>query len=137
MAELKTKAHDGNVRAFLDTIENEKKRREAHQLCDLFETATGLPAVMWGPAIVGFGHYHYKYESGREGDFFQAGFSPRKANFSLYFMPGIADYSKLLENLGKYKTAKSCLYITSIAQIDMGVLAEMIRRSIQATGSSG
>ena len=137
MAELKTKAHDGNVRAFLDTIENEKKRREAHQLCDLFETVTGLPAVMWGPAIVGFGHYHYQYESGREGDFFQVGFSPRKANFSLYFMPGISDYSEFLEKLGKYKTAKSCLYINSIAQIDMGVLAEMIRRSMQATGSSG
>lgn len=137
MADLKTKAHDGNVRAFLDTIGNEKKRHEAHQLCDLFETVTGLPAVMWGPAIVGFGHYHYQYESGRKGDFFQAGFSPRKANFSLYFMPGISDYSEFLENLGKYKTAKSCLYINSIAQIDIGVLSEMIRRSMQATGSRG
>ena len=137
MAELKTQAHDGDVRAFLDTIENEKKRQEAHQLCDLFETATGLPAVMWGPAIVGFGNYHYKYESGREGDFFQAGFSPRKANFSLYLMPSVSDYSEYLEKLGKYKTAKSCLYITSIANIDKAILKQMIRRSMQSTASSG
>jgi hypothetical protein len=92
---------------------------------------------MWGPAIVGFGHYHYKYESGREGDFFQAGFSPRKANFSLYLMPSVSDYSEYLEKLGKYKTAKSCLYITSIANIDKAILKQMIRRSMQSTASSG
>ena len=137
MAELKTQAHDGDVRAFLDTIGQEKKRLEAHQLCNLFELATGHPAVMWGPAIVGFGHYHYKYESGREGDFFQAGFSPRKSNFSLYFMPGISEYSDYLAKLGKYKTAKSCLYITSLDNIDMDVLEQMIRMSMQKTGKCG
>jgi len=131
MAEMKTKPHDGSVRAFLDQIETESKRRDAHALCDLFEKATGQPARMWGPAIVGFGEYHYKYESGREGDFLVVGFSPRKANFSLYLTTKPAEYDSILARLGKYKTAKSCIYINRLDQVDLAVLEELIRRSFQ------
>lgn len=132
MPELKTQKHDGDVRAFLDTIENEARRRDAHQLCDLFEKETGHPACMWGPAIVGFGDYQYKNTAGKANDFFVAGFSPRKANFSLYFVVKGADYAELLPQLGKYKTAKSCVYINKMEDVNLDVLASLIRSSITA-----
>lgn len=132
MPEIKTKQHDGDVRAFLDTIENEARRLDAHRLCDLFEKETGCPARMWGPAIVGFGDHRYMLANGKGNDFFVAGFSPRKANFSLYFVVKPEDYAELLPALGKYKTAKSCLYINKMTDVNPGVLGQMIRGSIAA-----
>ena len=135
MAELKTRPHDGDVRAFLDTIETESKRRDAHALCDLFEKATGQPATMWGPAIVGFGAYHYKYESGHEGDMCAVGFSPRKANFSLYLISKPDEFEPILARLGKYKRAKSCIYINKLDQVDLHVLEELVKISYLRTCS--
>lgn len=132
MPEIKTKQHDGDVRAFLDTIENEARRREAHQLCDLFEKETGRPARMWGPAIVDFGDYRYTLANGKGNDFFVAGFSPRKANFSLYFVVKPADYAELLPKLGKYKTAKSCVYLNKMTDVNCDALAQLIRESMAA-----
>lgn len=137
MAEMKTRLNDGDVRAFLDTVETEARRRDAHAMCALFEKATGQPARMWGPAIVGFGQYHYKYESGREGDMCVVGFSPRKANFSLYLITKPAEFDTILARLGKYKTAKSCIYINRLDQVDLGVLEELIRLSYQSTVDHG
>lgn len=131
MAELKTKPTDANVSEFLNAIADDQKRADALTLCALFEKVIGVPPKMWGPAIVGFGQYHYKYESGQEGDWFIAGFSPRKANFSLYIMPCMdAGYADFLSRLGKHKTGKSCLYLTKLQQIDLDVLQEMLRHCV-------
>lgn len=131
MAELKTKANEGDVTAFLNTVEDEKKRKDCFEVLKLMQDVSGEEPKMWGPAIVGYGKYHYKYESGHEGDFFRTGFSPRKANLTLYIMAGFDRYEKLMQNLGKYKTGKSCLYIKSLADIDRKVLRELIQASLE------
>jgi hypothetical protein len=131
MAENKTKATDESVEAFINKVESEQKRVDAKKLVKLFEKLTGEPPVMWGPSIIGFGQYHYKYESGREGDFLMAGFSPRKTALTLYIMAGFSKYEEQLKKLGKFKTGKSCLYIKKLADVDMDVLSEMISDSIQ------
>ena len=130
MAELKTKKNDGDVHAFLSSVENERRRKDAFAVLGLMEKVTGLKPEMWGPSIVGFGSYRYKYESGREGDWFLVGFSPRKQNLALYIMSGFAEYEDLLQKLGKHKTGKSCLYVNKIEDIDTDVLVELIRRSV-------
>ena len=89
-----------------------------------------MKPAMWGGSIIGFGSYHYKYDSGREGDWFVTGFAPRKQNTVLYIMPGFANYQELLGSLGKYKTGKSCLYLNTLADVDLAVLAELVRRSV-------
>ena len=129
MAELKTKANDGDVRAFIDAVADETRCRDAHALCDIFERLSGEKPRMWGPAIIGFGHTNLKYASGRELAWFVAGFSPRKASLSLYLDCAIVNYADLLTRLGKHKTGKGCLYVDKLAQVDLGVLEEMIRRS--------
>jgi hypothetical protein len=131
MAELKTKLNDGDVHAFLNSISDEKKRQDSFAILKLMQEATNAKPKMWGDSIVGFGSYHYKYASGREGDWFLAGFSPRKQNLTLYIMPGFEKYETLLNKLGKHSTGKSCLYIKKIEDVDLDVLKELVERSVQ------
>ena len=131
MAELKTKPNDQSVTGFLNEVTDEKKRRDCFTILDIMKQITQEEPVMWGDSIVGFGSYHYKYASGREGDWFLTGFSPRKQNLTLYIMSGFSGYEKLLAQLGKYKTGRSCLYIKKLEDIDMDVLREMITQSIE------
>jgi len=122
----KTQENDEDVAVFLESVENPKRRADAAAVLALMARITGLPAKMWGASIIGFGSYHYKYESGREGDSLRVGFSPRKANLVIYIMPGYTDYSEILGRIGKYKKGKSCLYINKLADVDMAVLEELI-----------
>ena len=115
---------------FVDTIESEAKRSDARVLVELMRAATGCEPKMWGASIVGFGRYHYKYESGREGEFMLVGFSPRKAKHSLYIMAGFESVDDIMARLGKYKTGKSCLYVNKLADIDLVVLRELIDQSL-------
>ena len=131
MAELKTKPTDGSVEAFLNRIPDETKRQDAFTVLELMRQATQEEPVMWGDSIVGFGSYHYKYASGREGDWFLIGFSPRKQNLTLYIMDGFDGYDELLQALGKHRTGKSCLYLKRLAQIHLPALEELIQRSVQ------
>lgn len=131
MAELKTQPNDGNVEAFLNAVENDQKRQDSFTILELMKTLTGEEPKMWGPSIVGFGSYHYKYASGREGDFLRIGFSPRKQNLTLYIMPGFDRYEDLLQRLGKHKTGKSCLYIKKLADVDQEVLKELMEQSLR------
>src|SRR5688500_15381862 len=131
MAENKTQATDQSVDAFINSIEDEKKRKDSQQVVDMMREAMAVPPQMWGESIVGFGNRHYKYETGREGDTFIMGFAPRKQYLTLYVLPyeldeGTAD---LLGKLGKHKTGKSCLYIKKLDDVDLGVLKELIERS--------
>ena len=130
MAELKTKPNDGDVRAYLNNVANEKKRQDSFKILELMQKVTGEEPKMWGDTIVGFGSFHYKYASGREGDWFLTGFAPRKQNLTLYITPGFERYDDLMQSLGKHKTGKSCLYINKLEDIDLGVLEELIRQSI-------
>ncbi|MEM1132906.1 MAG: DUF1801 domain-containing protein [Pseudomonadota bacterium] len=133
MAENKTQENDGDVNAFIDAVEHDGRREDARVLLDLFHKITGVEPKMWGSSIIGFGSYHYKYESGREGDMCRTGFSPRKANLSLYIMGPYCDdetrvkRDALLEKLGKHKMSKACLYITRLKNVDMAVLEQLIR----------
>lgn len=130
MAELKTKPNDGDVLALLNGVEDSQKKSDCFELLDLMKEITGVDPIMWGGSIVGFGSYHYKYASGREGDWFLAGFSPRKQNISIYIMAGFSQQTDLLEKLGKHKTGKGCLYIKRLSDIDRAVLKTMIQRSV-------
>jgi hypothetical protein len=131
MAELKTKPNDRSVEDFLDGVTDDKKRQACYTILDIMKQATKSEPVMWGDSIVGFGTYHYKYASGREGDWFLTGFSPRKQNLTLYIMSGFSEYDALLSKLGKFKTGKSCLYINKIEDIDLSTLKELIQRSVR------
>lgn len=133
MAELKTKESDASVDEFLESIEDEQKRGDAKKLRTLMEEVTGTPAKMWGGNIIGFDTYHYKYASGREGDWMVTGFSPRKNNLTLYLMDSYEfdAHKDSLAKLGKYKTGKSCLYIGSLADVDMVVLRGLITNSVK------
>ncbi len=130
MTELKTQRNDGDVRAYLDSVENKRRREDALALLDLMGEITGEPAEMWGGSIVGFGSYHYVYDSGREGDWFLTGFAPRKASMTLYIMPGFEHYDDLLARLGKHKIGRSCLYINKLADVDMDVLRDLVAESV-------
>ncbi|MCA9903026.1 MAG: DUF1801 domain-containing protein [Anaerolineae bacterium] len=129
MAENKTKANDKSVQTFLDSIDDDKKRQDSMALLDLMREATGAEPQMWGESIVGFGSYHYKYASGREGDSFLAGFSPRKQALTLYIMAGFDEYDALMRKLGKYKTGKACLYVKKLEDVDVDTLKELVTRS--------
>lgn len=131
MAEPKTKRTKASVSAFLKTITDEGKRDDCHTVVAIMKRATKAEPAMWGPSIVGFGSYHYKYESGREGDWFLTGFSPRKQALTLYIMPGFKRYDSLLNKLGRHKTGKSCLYIKKLADVDLDVLEELIQQSVK------
>lgn len=129
MTELKTKVNNASVVKFINSITDEKKKNLSFKILDLMKKITKEEPKMWGSSIVGFGHYHYKYESGREGDWFLIGFSPRKQNFVIYLMSGVSKYEDLLKKLGKYKTGKGCLYINKEDDIDINVLTEIIKKS--------
>lgn len=131
MAELKTQPNNQSVEAFIDSIEPEWKRDDARELLKLIGNISGEKPVMWGDSIVGFGNYHYKYESGREGDWFLAGFSPRKTSMTIYMMGGFEGQDTALEKLGKHKKSVGCLYVKKLADIDLKVLEEMTIRSIE------
>lgn len=129
MAEQKTKPNDQSVQAFLEQIDHPQKREDAFAILQLMQEVTGFPPRMWGESMVGFGSYHYKYATGREGDAFVTGFSPRKDNFSLYIMAGFEQYAALLEKLGKFKIGKSCLYVKKLSDIDLNTLKELVKLS--------
>lgn len=128
-SENKTKPEKTSPAEFISKVSDEKKRRESFELLEMMHKATGQPPVMWGPSIIGFGSYHYKYDTGREGDAPAAGFSPRKDALSVYIMAGFPRNAELMEKLGKYKTGVSCLYIKTLDDIDRKVLAELIKKS--------
>jgi len=127
---LKTKENDNSVIEFINQVSNEKRRQDAFKLLDIFTETTGYKAKMWGSSIIGFGSYHYKYESGHEGDAAYVGFSPRKAKISLYFAVGDTNRQKILNRLGKYTTGKACVYINKLEDINIEVLKELILESI-------
>ncbi|WP_323757025.1 DUF1801 domain-containing protein [Roseivirga sp.] len=128
-AQNKTKETQASVTDFLNSIAEEKKKHDCVLVKNLMEEITNAPAKMWGTSIIGFGNYHYKYESGREGDFLKIGFSPRVQNLTLYIMPGFEKYEGYLAQLGKYKTGKSCLYIKNIEDVDIEILKRLIKDS--------
>ncbi len=134
MSGNKTIGTDASVEDFLNGVEHPVRRDDGLRLNEMFKRITGWAPKMWGPTIVGYGEYHYKYESGREGDFLATGFSPRKANQSVYVMPGYEDYGEILGRLGKHKMGKSCLYVTKLADIDEAVLEELIRAGLKDLG---
>lgn len=134
MADAKTKPHDGSVTEFIDSVANSTRRADAFELLTLFQTSTGEAPMMWGPSIIGFGQYHYKYKSGREGDWLLSGFSPRKAHLVFHLMGcyvdgGFEGQEYLLKQLGKHKMGASCLYINKLSDIDITVLGELILKS--------
>lgn len=132
MAELKTKPNDGDVEAFLDGIPDAQRRSDSLVLLALFRAVTGEAPKMWGTAIVGFGDSHYAYASGREGDWFVTGFSPRKQNLTLYCMGGYVPHGEVLARLGKHKLGKGCLYINRLRDVDLDVLRELITVTVAA-----
>lgn len=131
MAELKTQKNKASVSAFIDSVADEQRRVDAKKLLKIFKAATGEKPVMWGSSIVGYGSYHYKSEkSAQEGDWMLTGFSPRKANLTIYIMPGFKDYGALLKKLGKHKiSGGSCIYINKLSDVDETTLANIIKRS--------
>ena len=130
MVKPKSAANETSVNAFLDSVEHETRREDARVVCALMEKITGEAPTMFGTSMIGFGSYHYKYASGREGDWFLTGLSPRKQNLVVYIMPGFLQYDDLMARLGKHKTGKSCLYLSHLADIDLGVLSDLIRLSV-------
>lgn len=115
---------------FIAGVEPPLRRAEALRLDTIFRAVTGFVPVMWGPSIVGYGRYHYRYESGREGDSLATGFSPRASSLTVYIMPGYTDFGPILKNLGKHRTGKSCLYINRLSDVDESVLRQLIRAGL-------
>ncbi len=130
MAALKTQKNDASVHDFLNAVPDETKRQDSFAIVELMRQVTGFEPAMWGDSIVGFGSYRYKYASGREGEWPLVGFSPRKQNLTLYIMSGFTRYDSLVENLGKYKNGKSCLYIKKLEDVDRDLLEELVRQSV-------
>jgi len=129
MSELKTTANDASVNDFINAVPDAAKKEDSFKLLELFTRITGEQPKMWGPSIIGFGKYHYKSErSSQEGDWMLTGFSPRKQNLTLYVTNGFDNYSELLDRLGKHKTSKGCLYIHTLADVNLPVLEELINR---------
>src|SRR3989337_277469 len=125
MAEMKTKVNEASVEEFLSKVEDEQKRKDCFEIVKIMKQVTKEEPKMWGPSIIGFGSYHYRYESGREGDMMRIGFSPRKQNITLYVGLGADTENPLLKKLGKYTTGKGCLYIKKLADVDRKVLHEL------------
>jgi hypothetical protein len=133
MAELKTQPNDGDVEAFLAGIPNERRRNECRTVVELMREVTGEAPVMWGDSIVGFGTYHYVYDSGREGDWFLTGVSPRKQSLTIYIMAGFGGHEALLERLGPHRRGSSCLYISRLDRVDLEALRALVARSVEET----
>ncbi len=132
MAEIKTKPTEVSVYAFLEGVEHPVRRADGKAVRAMMERVAGEPATMWGPSIIGFGSYHYRYASGHDGDMPRVGFSPRKANLVLY-VGGFPEYEALLAKLGKHKSSKACLYLNKLADVDLDILEEIARRTYAAT----
>jgi len=130
-AELKTKVNDASVADFLSSVVDEQKRKDSFEILKIMKQITKEEPKMWGSSIVGFGTYHYKGASGREGDWLQIGFSPRKQNITLYIIPGFEQYQGLMKKLGKYSTGKSCLYVKRLSDVNVDVLKELITESLK------
>jgi hypothetical protein len=131
MGELKTQPTGASVEAFLNGLTDAQRRADAFQMLEIMQEITGQPPRMWGPTMVGFGHYHYVYASGHEGDIFLTGFSPRKDALTLYFNAGLQErFAAELQKLGKAKASKACLYIKKLADVDLAVLQDMIRANV-------
>lgn len=133
MAKTKTTKTEVDVLDYIDAISDEQKRADSYKLIELMSDITGLQPYMWGPSIIGFGNYHYKYESGHEGDAPLAGFSPRKAAISLYVEGKFPQREELLQQLGKHKAAVACIYVKKLSDIDLSVLKEMVIASMNET----
>jgi len=131
MSENKTRPTDQSVIDFLNSVEHNTRRQDAFALLKLMEETTGEDAVMWGSSIVGFGSYHYKYNSGREGDMPLVGFSPRKQSMTIYIMSGFDEVQELLASLGKHKLGKGCLYFNKLLDVDEDILRMLVRRSYE------
>ena len=131
MAELKTKPTKESVEAFLNKIPEPERRADCFAVAKIMEEITGEKPKMWGPSIVGFGSYHYKYASGREGDWLMMGFSPRKKDLTLYLMMGFEKHGELMEKLGKHSASKSCLYIKRLSDIHVPTLKKLVKLSLK------
>jgi len=131
VAENKTKQTSASVTAFLSAIEDPRRRADARKVAAMMRKATGKRARMWGSSMIGFGSYHYKYASGREGEWSLVGLSPRKQNLVVYIMPGFSEFPALMKKLGKYKTGKSCLYLNKLDDVDERVLQKLIEQSVK------
>jgi hypothetical protein len=131
MAEVKTKPTQASVKEFLNQIPDKQRREDCFAIAKMMEEITSAKPKMWGPSIVGFGSYHFKYDSGREGDWLMTGFSPRKNDLTLYIMMGFEKHRELMEQLGKHKTAKSCLYIKRLSDIHQPTLKKLIKASVK------
>lgn len=130
MSDLKTKQNDNDIMEFLNGIDNEERKNDCFKLLGLFRQWTGEPPKMWGPSMIGFGGYHYKYDSEREGDWFLTGFSPRKQNLVIYITAGFKEYDEIMRELGKYKTGSSCLYVKKLSDIDSDKLKMLVQKSV-------
>ena len=137
MAELKTKPNEQSVTDFLQAVQEERKRKDSFAILELMKEVTGQDPKMWGDSMIGFGTHHYKYASGREGDWFVTGFSPRKQNLTLYIMSGFDEYDALMKKLGKYKTGKACLYINKLEDVDLSVMKDLIQKSVVHMSGQG
>ena len=131
MTALKTQKNDASVEDFINSVPNERKRKDSFAILEMMQDITGEEPAMWGTSIVGFGSYRYRYASGREGEWFLVGFAPRKQNLTLYIMSGFEGYDSLLAKLGKFKTGKVCLYIKKLEDIDLPTLEELMRQSVE------
>lgn len=129
MPENKTRPTDQSVIDFLNNVDHKTRREDSFAVLEIMQEITDEEAVLWGSSIVGFGSYHYKYESGREGDMPLVGFSPRKQSMTLYIMPGFDGYEDMLAELGKHKLGKACLYINKLVDVDDGVLRNLIKHA--------
>lgn len=128
-AELKTKRNEADPKAFIESVDHEQRKADSLVMLEVMEEVLGEKPEMWGPSIIGYGSYHYRSASGREGDWFLSGFSPRKQSLTLYIMSGFDKYPELMSKLGKFKTGKGCLYVNKLADIDMDVLRQLIKES--------
>jgi hypothetical protein len=136
MTELKTKQTEASVDKFLRGIKDEKNRADCYKIVEMMEKATKSKGKMWGTSIVGFGDYHYVYDSGRENDWFITGFSPRKQNLTIYMMGGFDRFPDLMQQLGKYSRGKGCLYIKKLENVDAKVLQKLLTQSVKAPKSA-
>jgi len=136
MAELKTKKNDASVKEFIDAIPDVQKREDSRALLQIMKQVTKKQPKMWGTSIVGFGSYHYKYASGREGDWPVTAFSPRKQDLTLYIMSGFSGKAGLMAKLGKHKTGKACLYLKRLSDVDSAVLKKLIEESVKQMGKT-
>lgn len=135
MAENKTQATNASVSAYLAQVLPDRRRKDAVVLDTLFQKVTGWQPRMWGTSIIGYGQYHYHYESGRSGDFLATGFAPRKANMVLYIMPGYADFSDILSQIGPHKLGKSCLYLGALDRVNLDAVQELIQAGLHDLGA--